>query len=54
VQVLAPYTRVIKDDQPARHDAPPQPTPEAALAAAAKTPPVRKAVRVRKADDSAA
>jgi len=60
VQMLAPYTRVIKDDgdTPARtaatgdaHATAPEGTPEGALAAAVKPPVAKKApTRIRKAD----
>jgi myo-inositol-1(or 4)-monophosphatase len=44
VQLLAPFTRVIKDDEPAAATAAPALSPEAALAASAE----RKPLRVRK------
>jgi myo-inositol-1(or 4)-monophosphatase len=53
VKVLAPYTRVIKADEPvaaANGSAEPALTPEAALAATA--PAKKKAVRIRKATDA--
>ncbi|MGA0611951.1 inositol monophosphatase family protein [Caldimonas sp. KR1-144] len=56
VQMLAPYTRVIKEDgdaahKPAAADAPVEATPESALAAAVKPPAANKApTRIRKAD----
>jgi myo-inositol-1(or 4)-monophosphatase len=53
VQILAPYTRVIKAEEPALHEEIAL-TPEAALAAAVEKPaePAKKKalVRVRKAD----
>ncbi len=39
VQMLSPYSRVIKMDEQAAEDGAPQETPETALAAALKTPP---------------
>ncbi len=53
VQILAPYTRAIKADDPAAGAtaAHAGPTPEAALAATQAEPPKKKgAVRIRKAD----
>ena len=53
VQILAPYTRAIKADEPAAGAAAPHagPTPEEALAATQAEPPKKKvAVRIRKSD----
>jgi len=50
VQMLTPYTRVIKEGEPEAADAEPAPTPTEAFVAAAEPPavPARKTVRVRK------
>ncbi|HNL42013.1 MAG TPA: inositol monophosphatase, partial [Ottowia sp.] len=54
VQILAPYTKVIKADEPAAAPAAaPQVTPEQALAASVAAPAAAKKkgpVRIRKAD----
>jgi len=53
VQILSPYTRVIKADEPAPAAAPEAVTPEQALAASVATPAAAKKkgpVRIRKAD----
>jgi len=53
VQILAPYTKVIKPDEPAAPHAPAELTPEQALAATAAVPAAAKKkgpVRIRKAE----